>query len=310
MNCTAARKLLYAFADGQLGVKDNCEVLDHLKMCPECSRVVHDHQTLRDALRKNLSRDSLSGECRTRILATLGHREHAHEVARTAVRRFRPYALAAGFLLVASAVLWISLFGAGGVLHTKAAGDAFAVNVPRGTSAATAIAKVHNVCCAHGPAHHRKDLPTELAELTPVVAAHYSQKIATLAPDLAKHGYRFESANYCGVRDKPGCDGCHLIYVNSQGTPRRLSLFSVPRWDCLDKCDTKAKPGVDGLRHYQVDQDDGGTLAILAWHNDATTYICCAREPFGLLRAIVGEVRTAMTRLDAETLLAALAPSR
>ncbi|MCC7314685.1 MAG: zf-HC2 domain-containing protein, partial [Planctomycetes bacterium] len=36
MNCKSVQKFLHAFADGQLGVRANCEVLDHLKMCPSC----------------------------------------------------------------------------------------------------------------------------------------------------------------------------------------------------------------------------------------------------------------------------------
>ena len=55
MNCTGVRKFLYAFADGQLGVKSSCEVLDHLKMCPACSRLVDEHHSLRAAIGRMLA---------------------------------------------------------------------------------------------------------------------------------------------------------------------------------------------------------------------------------------------------------------
>ena len=49
MNCRKIRKYLFAFADGQLGVKANCEMLDHLKMCRKCSAIVDEHQAVRRA---------------------------------------------------------------------------------------------------------------------------------------------------------------------------------------------------------------------------------------------------------------------
>ena len=60
MNCKSARKFLYAFADGQLDVTDNCEVLDHLKMCPGCGAVVAEHQSMRTVLTKYIERVSNS----------------------------------------------------------------------------------------------------------------------------------------------------------------------------------------------------------------------------------------------------------
>lgn len=70
MNCRNVKKFLYAFADGQLSVRANCEVLDHLKMCPACSRAVAEVVQLRWR-RMYAEWKRLFGECGTSYLS--GH---------------------------------------------------------------------------------------------------------------------------------------------------------------------------------------------------------------------------------------------
>lgn len=309
MNCTGARKFLYAFADGQLGVKDNCEVLDHLKMCPDCSRVIDEHQALRATLGRSIRDTSAPAALRDKVCAAVGsyRRAPAASSAGWRLTRFRAYAVAAGFVLVASVFLWKSIAVRQGESAEPASnvieGEQIAVQVERGPSAATMIAQVHNVCCSHGAAHHRRGLPNSLHELGATICAHYNNKITALAPDLVAYGYRFESANYCGVRNKPDSDGGHIIYLSDKDA-RRLSFFSVPRWDCIDKCRLHAVPGANGCRKYEVDQDGGGKLSILAWHNDATTYICCGQESFDVIEPMAKEVRAVLSQFDHELKLA------
>ena len=62
-----AREPWAARADSQLGIKDNCEVLDHLKMCPECSKVVDEHQAVRAAVGRSIVEVGVPGELRGRI---------------------------------------------------------------------------------------------------------------------------------------------------------------------------------------------------------------------------------------------------
>src|ERR1043166_2507033 len=232
MNCKEARKLLFAFADGQLGVKDNCEVLDHLKMCPECGKVVDEHQAVRAAVGRSIAAVEVPAPFSERIKCTV--LQSGAAPGRWQLTKFRAYALAASFLLVAGLFLWRSAFS-----------GTSAVQVERGTSAALMIAQVHNECCMHSASHQAKSLPDNLREVGPAICSHYDDKIAALAPDLGRYGYRFESANFCGVQDKPGTDGGHILYISEKGS-RRLSFFSVPRWDCLDKCRKYAIPSEDG----------------------------------------------------------------
>ena len=302
MNCKEARKLLYAFADGQLGVKDNCEVLDHLKMCCECSKVVDEHQALRAAVGRSIAAASVPRHLSGRI--AIGLPAAASGTSRWSLTKVRAYALAASFLLVAGIFLWRSAWSP----SDPGPAGGRAVRVEQGNSAATMIAQVHNECCLHSAHHQNRDLPTTLGTVGPAICAHYNNKIAALAPDLSRYGYRFESANYCGVQDKPDTDGGHIVYVSDKG-PRRMSFFSVPRWDCLDRCRKYAVPSEDGSRKYEVDQEGGGKLCIVAWHNDATTYICCGPESLDVIERMAKQVRTAMVEFDREIRIALARPA-
>ncbi|HUN81865.1 MAG TPA: zf-HC2 domain-containing protein [Phycisphaerae bacterium] len=298
MNCKEARKLLYAFADGQLGVKDNCEVLDHLKMCSGCSHVVDEHQALRSAVGRSIGGISVPPSLHNQVASSLPSKATS---AAAGFMKPRAFALAAGIVLVAGVALWRS-----GWLPTGS-GDRPVVVEP-GNSAATMIAQVHNECCQHADFHQSKDLPTSLKAVGPAICEHYGQTIAALAPDLSQYGYRFESANFCGVQDKPGTVGGHILYV-ADSASKRMSFFSVPRWDCLDKCKKYSVPSEDGSRKYEVDQEGGGKLCIVAWHNDRTTYICCGPESFDVVEKMVKQVRTAMVEFDRQVRLALATPA-
>jgi hypothetical protein len=297
---------LFAFADSQLGVKDNCEVLDHLKMCPSCSRIVDEHHALRGAVRRIVATITVPESLKRRIDAAVTQagppKSHAGRHA------WRPAAIAASIVLIAAAagtIFWTGWGRDDSVAKATKVAQSPPIKVERGQGAAKAIADVHNLCCAHAATHHSRTLPSNLAELGPAICSHFNHKIAALAPDLTAYGYRFESANFCGVQDKPGCEGGHILYVADKG-PSRLSFFSVPRWDCLDKCSNRGLPSSDDCRKYEVDQPDGGKLAILAWHSDATTYICCGAEPFSRVEPMVKQIRTALVPLDAGFRLARL----
>lgn len=299
MNCKEARKLLYAFADGQLGVKDNCEVLDHLKMCACCGQVVDEHQTLRAAVGRSINTVSVPASLRGQVAAAL---PIAASSGRRRITGLRPYALAASLLLVAGVFLWRSVWSPGGPADRT-------VVVEPGNSAATMIVQVHNDCCLHSAHHQSSELPAALKTVGPAICDYYDHKIAALAPDLSQYGYRFESANFCGVQDKPGTEGGHILYV-SESSPRRMSFFSVPRWDCVDKCRKYGVPSEDGSRKYEVDQEGGAKLCIVAWHYDTTTYICCGPESLDVIEKMVKQVRTAMVEFDRQIRLAMTAPSQ
>lgn len=301
MNCTGVKKFIYAFADNQLGVKESCEVLDHLKLCPGCSRLVDEHQTLRKAIVEQCQEVHAPAALRSRLLESVQSPAPA-ELAPIPGRRpgWQRLAAAACLLLAAGGVAWWGLPGGAGSGESPAR---VITPVPRGESAASMIAAVHFACCNHHEMHQSKSLPAHLGEVAPALRDHFDDTLAARAPDLSRYGFAFESVNLCGVRDKPGCEGGHIIYVNER--EHRLSFFSVPRWDCLDKCGRAAGDPGGEFREYSVERESGPALQIVAWHEHATTYICCACVEPELLEDMVRDTRTAMAGFDRQVRLAA-----
>jgi len=299
MNCDSVRKYIYAFADGQLDVKGNCDILDHLKMCRVCGALVDEHQALRSKLAKDLERVPVPSRLKQQIFAATGSDAVLAGAPRPTMASrplsvFRPVAVAACLLLAVGAVWYLP-----GVVESSSA----TITVPRSASAATMIAQTHNTCCSHGPDHQSDALPRELRALSPVLKGKYHETIASLTPDLSRFGFSFESVNLCGVRNKPGCEGAHLIYASAGGA-QRLSVFSIPRWDCLDKCGKGGIRTGEGFRRYEVDDESGQTLHIVAWHQNSTTYVCCGPVPFERIIEMVGSSREALAKLDVAVRLA------
>jgi anti-sigma factor (TIGR02949 family) len=299
MNCTAARKYIYAFADGQLDVHVNCEVLDHLKMCPQCGRLADEQQSLRRALAQQLNATHAPAGLREKIamgLCTPAPMSRKWSYSDSNLRRLLiPLLTAAAAIALAVFVIRDAFFP-----HEETL-----VSVTQNAKAVSLVAQVHDACCAHPLTHQSKELPADLSQLGAAISEHYHASIAALAPNLSGHGFDFESANFCGVRNCPGSGGGHLIYL-AKKKDKRLSFFSVPRWDCLDKCGQQGIPNSDDVRWYEVDGDLGQKLSILAWHNDATTYICCGPLPADEIKSIVHDVRTAMVMFDKQVRLALL----
>jgi anti-sigma factor RsiW len=323
MSCTTIRKFLYAFADGQLGVEANCQVLDHLKMCGDCSRVVEQHQALRTRLRDSLGKVQVPQGLHERVC-------QAVSTGKTATRRrgvrvlltFKPLALAACITLVAT-VAWQYAIRPGGT--DQSAGGQF-VLASLEDEAASMIVSKHTMCCDGAASHHNQALPQTLTGLAAVISARYDDIIQVLAPDLSDHGFAFESANLCGLRggcgnghhhdnespdDAPeehhgGVNGGHLLYVKGDASvPTRLSVFSVPRWDELDRlgsvvsdrdeiCLVSVSPGADGRE-----------MCIAVWHQDATSYVCVGQVDVPSMKDIVTDVRIALGNSPTLTVLAA-----
>ncbi len=301
MNCTGVRKFLYAFADGQLGVRANCEVLDHLKMCPACSRLVDEHHALRAAVGRVLASvktpESLRGQVHERLnMAADG----GHGVVRMLSwrRRTASTAIAAGLLLAVTGAWWTISS------HNRASSmSAVPVRVEAGPTAATMIAEVHRLCLANPARHQSPDLPRDRTQIASAINQHFTGRIATVAPNLTRFGYEFESANFCGIDAQASHEGGHLIYASADHRSR-ISLFSVPRLDRLDQYPEHAGPSPDGYLQYEVAQEGGTKLSILAWHRNATSYACCGNLPIEKLRAMVSGIRLAMPDFEHQIQLA------
>ena len=52
MDCQETREYLYAFLDGQLGLKESLEIEAHLSSCPGCQKIVEFEKNFNDLLRE------------------------------------------------------------------------------------------------------------------------------------------------------------------------------------------------------------------------------------------------------------------
>lgn len=297
MNCRGVQKFLYAFADGQLSVKANCEVLDHLKMCPACSHVVDEHQALRASIGRSIAQVQVPREVHARVEAALatskvsapGRRAFSWRSLEPGVRR---YSMAAGILLlVGGAWIGTSLFRNASRVATPP------VVVEGGQIAASLVADIHTSHIGLGRDHQSLKLPNSLADVGPAISRHFNDRLAVVVPDLSAYGYEFESANFCGVKSASCLEGGHIIYASPE-TQTRLSFFVVPRFDRFDKGYGQNSAEPESYREYEVDQASGTSLAVLAWHRDETTFVCCGPIDIHEMKAMVGAVRTAMTDFE------------
>lgn len=304
MNCNDAKKHLHTFADGELPAPDADAVASHIGKCPSCEQSVSDQRLLRSAVCKTIEREPVPEGLKFKINSAVMSEARPAAGGGVFATRLRAYGMAACLLLVAGLFLWRSALQKStppGGVNIREKSDA----VPQ---FARMVSDVHDMCCAHGPNHHARSLPTKLAALEPAICSHFHNKIKALAPDLTAHGYRFESANYCGVQEAPEAAGGHLIYTH-ETKPTRLSFFSIPQWDALGGC-MSACAEAAGCRQCEVPQKDGKTLAILTWTKNGTTYICCGPEPVSVIASMFSQARLAMARIDDELGLTLMLPRK
>ena len=284
MNCKNARHLIFAFADGQLDVRDNCELLDHLKMCPACTARVDEHQKLRQALRRSLEGIEVPAALAAKVQSTLRNSKEPQQSQR--ILRLVPAVLVTAACIV-FAFHSISVFMAGSGTITAEPTRV----VPRGLNAAVQVTHKHLACLSGTHVHALMESTVNPAALGRTMSEHYGNNIVVMAPDFSNQGYYLDSAAYCGVQDSDARQGAHLMFASNTGSDR-LSFFSVPRWDCLDQCGHREVDGT-GLKSYSVPQESGIALNLVYWHQDATTYMVCGSLSCDQLSKMVREVREA-----------------
>ncbi len=294
MTCAAVRKFLYALADGQLADKANAQVSDHVKACSACSRLVGEHQSLRTALGRQIEAVPIPRGLEDRVRQAITAGKPVPRPNRwRAILRVRTYA-AAACIVLATLAAWRFALPASS-----------AMRVGPGEGAASAVVMTHNMCCDHAASHQNTDLPKSLAGLASAISAHYDHIIRVFAPDLSGHGFAFESANLCGVMDRDGCHGGHLLYAKSDNKlTTRLSVFSIPRWDDLDG--DEPAPNDGRTRQFIVAQDTGPDISVAVWHEDATSFICCAEVAPDTMADLVKDVRLALHDTTPRRMLAML----
>ncbi|OWY73067.1 hypothetical protein B7486_01600 [cyanobacterium TDX16] len=302
MNCKSVQKFLHAFADGQLGVRANCEVLDHLKMCPSCSRKVDEHQQLRKAIGKDLRSITVPAHLSARVQESLlaGSRS---SIFRGAGRRSWRSAVAfigVAAALLLSAVVYLRDFEPTPNPVTQMP---FAGSSERGATGAQLVARVHGQCTARGKAHQNPALPGKLSEVESEIAAHFDNRLAVSFPDLSAYDYKFESANYCSPSEVGSVDGGHVVYASA--ATGRISFFVTPRSDQFEPIPGGDVTSDGPYRQFEVPSASGGrTLSVLAWNRGATSYVCCGDVDINKLRLMVGAIRTVQADFDERLLIA------
>ena len=299
MNCPQVRRYLYAFADGELEVKDSCEVLDHLKMCESCARIVADQQALRGGLRRVTLQEPVPALLCERFVAELNRSRRA--APSLAFRAARAVAIAAGVAL-AVGVAWWYWPETAPVPHIN--GN----SVPgRLVSVSPVVQKVvtrHCACVNSGRQHQCATLPDTLEGLRGVVAQRFGGTLDVLVPDLRDNGFQFESVNTCGIDSDRS--GLHIIYVEPR-TEKRLSLFCVPR--CKMRC---KKHCVVGRHDYNIEKAAlrGTCYAVAGWQcpRGRSSYFACGDVEEDQLVTIADAARIAMARGEPVIRLAILNP--
>ncbi len=110
MDCLEARKFLAAFADNELDVRTNVEVLEHVEMCPECAARLARLQNLNRAVRSYVDSVRAPAGLKPRVIEALERVgtepfERLHAVLAAHKGWFR-IALAAASILVVFAVVY------------------------------------------------------------------------------------------------------------------------------------------------------------------------------------------------------------
>ncbi len=296
MNCTTFRRYLFAFADSQLSVRSNCEILDHLKMCKPCSSIVEEHQILRAVIRASANEIETPPGLEDRVRQSL--------LKGKPVKRPRPFrsspfqnslvqvTAAAACIALSVLITWqlASDSGSRGGEHY----DHARKPISDEERTAQVVVATHRNCdarCNVGK-HQHDELPDRLEGLSSEMAIALDGRVSMIAPDLSGYGYEFDSANFCSpIAGKAG-NGGHIMYVKHEnGT--RLSLFCMARWSSIEDTADVANPFVT-----TVDQCNATT--VVAWHEADTTYLCCATIDAKSLRQIAQDLQTALSDPDRE----------
>ncbi len=273
MTCKDFRKYLYAFADGELATKENLEVLEHLNMCPSCSRKVTVQQELRTAVAGLYRDEAAPADLRERVLTGL-EKEAARSPWRPVWRVFVP--------LAAAAVLAVL------VLSWPSADDAEAQLVHL-------VADTHVACCDHLDEHHDARLPRARASVSRMLATEYGFQV--IAPQLP--GYQFHSANRCGVK---GHEGSHLMYKAVSGD-RVVSVFSVqPPLALAGEARTR-----NGSTYRLLESEPH---AVVAWNEKDVSHVLCSECGPEELLDLVARTQVARRPEGALTLASHAQPAR
>ena len=295
MDCKRFRKYVGAFADGELDIQHNLDVLDHLKMCPSCASRVDEIGLLKQSVKRAFGAarapqpllqqipDSHDAEADARLA-----RSGAGSTARS--RRLPRLGIALG--MAAAFLLAVALWQFGSPSQIRPG----TITVVTGRAVAD-VREQHRACVLRrGLRHHDPSMPRDLTRL----AQHLQRelKLDVLVPDLSPHGFELVGADRCGIRGRPGA---HVLY-HSATTGGALSVFTV-RY--LPEISAGAIGNPEASRFFVSD----ASIPVVAWHQGPQTYVLCGDLPSETLLEVAREVRqastAALTRTRAVVALAA-----
>lgn len=296
MTCMQFRKFAGAFADGELDTVRNLDALEHLKMCPQCTRGVDGLHALKRALASTFRHEEAPPAVRLRILRTLGLSDvTSNEATASSAATALPGGKSAAWQGGPSAALPGGKSTAPSVRQPAsparrlpalgfAAAILLAVAVWRywpqrplpmqnaGSFVAgrqVADLRVLHLAGATEPAKHVDlALPRSPVEAGRMLGGKLG--LAVLAPNLTTHGFEFVGAEQCEVRGTPAA---HALY-RASATGDVLSIFTLQRG-----CDLRPTDFVRvGNRTYYVcNSDPENRLSVVAWSQGEQTYLWCAR---------------------------------
>jgi anti-sigma factor RsiW len=284
MNCTQFRKYAGAFADGELDVQLNLESLEHLNMCPDCTRRVDEVSTLRAALERTYADHRAPDRLRTQIKQSLvaepciaatendssGTSSRSLEPRRRRSSRWLvPLSLAAAVLFAVSAWQNWPRVGSGTmtIMAARTVADA---------------AKVHTECVnGRWHSHHNPEFPRDLEAL----AQHFGDTLGfrAIVPDYAGSGFAFLGGDLCSIS---GRQAGHALYGHPQ-KGHALSVFSTNRIPEL------RPDGLSALGDTDIFVRRVGEVTVAALTEGEQTYTFCSDLAEVSLLRMVRQVRTA-----------------
>jgi hypothetical protein len=294
MNCSDARQFLYSYADGELADDANPAAAGHFRTCRDCGRLVQVQRGLRATLRRGVEHEPVPDGLEDRIRRSItARRPDARARRMLGLFGAKPLAIAA-VLVIGVAVTWRVAFSG-----------------EPANPVAVAIATKHKYCNDRASVHHHDGLLTTLVGLVGAMNAHEDYRFATIAPDLTPYGFYFESANFCGLRNRECRNGGHVVYVHKDGGKiNRFSVFSVPKADPLTNLEMLVNSG-GVFRPVKAPPDEGGPeVCIVVWHKDDTHYICCGEVDPDQLVKMASSVHAALANPQTEAMFVSLARGR
>lgn len=286
MRCHEVRKYLYAFADGELEIKDNLEVLAHLNMCPACAERLDVEQQLKQCLAGLFAAERAPEALTARVWEQVRPARSGRRAGSRSAVRFLGPALAAAALIALVVLVWIE------ARPGRSTGTSGAVlDNPRYRVAGAELPQCfelgHHKCSAIGSSHHARGLSRNLDEIAAVWSADLHFPV--LAPDWRAEKLRFVSACRCGLPG--GMVGAHLVY-DKYTHVEPVSLYSLQPGGPFDQFEETVVNG----KAYLLSR--AGETDLIAWQDPLADYVLCARaDDEGareLIRQLIDPIRVAL----------------